>query len=142
MIRLHARPLSRQQADSLSQSSYVSLFQLTDGIGGGRGRAWSRIIRSQESLALYKSSNPLCLSYSCLSLTLHFLLVYYNVSNRSFFLFFSFLFSYIPFSPCTFYLAQHTEYIQFTSYRRKRERQMVNIGEKNKLSFSVFVYVM
>jgi hypothetical protein len=27
---------------------------------GGRGRAWSRIIRPQESLVLYKSFNPLC----------------------------------------------------------------------------------
>ncbi len=47
--RLPPAPLSRQQVGSLSQSSCVSPEEV------GRGR--SRIIRPQESLALYKSFN-------------------------------------------------------------------------------------
>ncbi len=51
-------PLSHQQVATLSQSSCVSLIELTDG-RGGREWAWSRIIRPQESLAFYKSFNTL-----------------------------------------------------------------------------------
>ncbi len=57
MIRLHALPLpplSRQQV----ASSCVSLVQITD--GRGRGRAWSQIVRPQESLVAYESFNTLC----------------------------------------------------------------------------------
>jgi hypothetical protein len=66
MIWLLAQPLllSREQVVSLSQSSSVSLVELTDGKGGGEvvvGKEWERshIIRRQESLVLYKSSNNL-----------------------------------------------------------------------------------
>jgi hypothetical protein len=52
MIWLLAPPLSRQQIASLTQSSCVSPVLLTDGRGGGVGRAWSRIIRPQETRKL------------------------------------------------------------------------------------------
>jgi hypothetical protein len=62
MIRLHTHPihppLPRQHLVSLSQSSRVSPVELTEG-RGGKGRAWSRIIRPQESLVLYKSFSTL-----------------------------------------------------------------------------------
>ncbi len=46
-------PLFRQQVVSLSQSSFVSPVELTDGEGGGG----EHIIRLRESLVLYKSFN-------------------------------------------------------------------------------------
>ncbi len=53
-------PLSLSANISLFQSSCVSSVQLTDEIGAGeRGRAWSRIKWIKESLAFYKSINPL-----------------------------------------------------------------------------------
>ncbi len=54
-----SHPLSRQQAVSLSRSSYVSSVPLID----GEAREWARskIIRSRESLALYESFNALCI---------------------------------------------------------------------------------
>jgi hypothetical protein len=50
--------LSRQQVFSLSQSSCVSLFKLTEG-RGGQGWRRSQIIRRRESLVLCKSFNTL-----------------------------------------------------------------------------------
>ncbi len=62
MIRLLANPpsspLPSKKLVSLSQSSCVSPVELTEW-RGGRGWAWSRILRLQESLALYKSFNSL-----------------------------------------------------------------------------------
>ncbi len=58
MIRLHAHPLTpffRLQIASLRVCRRSSLLPGE----GGRGRAWSQIIRLQESLALYKSFNTL-----------------------------------------------------------------------------------
>ncbi len=49
-------PLSRQQVVSLSQSSFVSPVELTDGRGDGRG---ARSYERQDSLALYKSMDSL-----------------------------------------------------------------------------------
>jgi hypothetical protein len=64
MVRLlahrHPPPLPSAIC-SLSQSFCVSLVELTDGGEGGEGWAWSRIIRPQESLALYNSFNTLCI---------------------------------------------------------------------------------
>jgi hypothetical protein len=51
--------LPRQQLVSLSQSSCVSPVELTDGRGGEKGWMWSRSMRPQESLALYKAFNTL-----------------------------------------------------------------------------------
>ncbi len=65
MIRLHAHPflpLSRQQLFSISQSSCVS----RSAYWGERGWARSRIIRQQESWALYKSFNTLYPPPPCL----------------------------------------------------------------------------
>ncbi len=55
--------LSRQQVISLSQSSYVSPVQLTDGTGG-RGRARSQIICPRASLVLCKTFKTLCVLFS------------------------------------------------------------------------------
>ncbi len=52
-------PLSCQQIVSLSQSSCVSPFELTDGKGGRRGWGRSRSHRRRESLVLYKLFNTL-----------------------------------------------------------------------------------
>jgi hypothetical protein len=61
-------PPVRQQVASLSQSSRVSPVELTDGRGGGRWWAWSRIIPpSQESLAIHNSFNTLCIHLYYLS---------------------------------------------------------------------------
>ncbi len=62
MIRLYAHtpfPPFRQQHVSLSQSSCVSPGQAYCRWTGGRRWAWSRIIRPQESLPLYKLFNTL-----------------------------------------------------------------------------------
>jgi hypothetical protein len=70
MIRLHAQPLphlSRQQAVSLSQSSFVSPVELTDGRGGG-GR---EIIGQQLSLALFKLFKTLWLHMRITDKLLH-----------------------------------------------------------------------
>ncbi len=50
--------LSRQQLVSLSHPFCVSPVKLTER-RGGRGWAWSRIVRPQESFALYKPFNTL-----------------------------------------------------------------------------------
>ncbi len=59
-------PLSRHQAVSLSQSSFVSPVKLTVGRWGeGVGGARSQISTPQESLALYKSFNIIwCMVYA------------------------------------------------------------------------------
>jgi len=55
--RLHAHssppPFSLQQVFSLSQSSCVSLVELTDGKGGGGGPARSQIIRPREIRTMF-----------------------------------------------------------------------------------------
>ncbi len=61
-LRLHAHPLPPL---SLCLPVCRRSSLLTGDGGGGRGRAWSRIIRPQESLALYKSFNPLCTWHIC-----------------------------------------------------------------------------
>jgi hypothetical protein len=57
---LPAPTLYRQQVVSLSQSSFVSPVELTDGRKGGRGRASRQIIRRRENMALHESFNTLC----------------------------------------------------------------------------------
>jgi hypothetical protein len=53
-------PLSRLGCLSFSPFLCVASRAYTDGRGGRRGWAWSRIIQPQESLALYKSFITLC----------------------------------------------------------------------------------
>ncbi len=63
MIWLFGHPLSPSLVSKLGRRHTGRLRKrdnLADGRGGGwRGRAWSRIIRPQESLVLYKSFNTL-----------------------------------------------------------------------------------
>ncbi len=56
MIRIH--PLPPPPHPSVSWTGGTHTICWWD--GGRRGRAWSRIIRPQESLVLYKLFNPLC----------------------------------------------------------------------------------
>jgi hypothetical protein len=64
-LRFHARPPPPLPVSKLYLFISLSVCRrssLLTGGGGGwkRGRAWSRIIRAQESLGFYKSFNPLC----------------------------------------------------------------------------------
>ncbi len=63
-------PHSRQQIVSLTQSSCVSLGELTDGRGGGWGRI--QIIRRRKSMFLNKSLNTLFIGLS--NLTMRYIL--------------------------------------------------------------------
>jgi hypothetical protein len=61
LLPTHFFHLSRQKVVSLSQSSYASPVELTD--GKGRGKEWRRSpdIRRRESLVLFKSFDTLFL---------------------------------------------------------------------------------
>jgi hypothetical protein len=85
MIRLHPRPLPRQQIVSLSQFSCVSPVQLTG--GGGGGGPGAEILQPHESLCFCKSFNRLCLRVSekivpFVIRVRYLLLIMYSVSER------------------------------------------------------------
>ncbi len=50
MVLLLPDPLSRQQVVSLSQSSFVSPVELSDGRGGGRGGGGAKLYEGRESV--------------------------------------------------------------------------------------------